>query len=149
MLTTLPTLTGWDPVALDDAGRAVLLGRATDGVLALGGRRALQEPHTPYLSGYPHIAPATWRGRLVGLFQFNVVFGILLAYFSNFVIGGMHFGDLEWRSVGQVGTGLSRLGNCLDLPTYGMKVGSSRIASRHLSRGRPVPTGHHCPVCRM
>jgi MFS transporter, SP family, arabinose:H+ symporter len=29
------------------------------------------------------IAPAKWRGRLVGLFQFNVVFGILLAYFSN------------------------------------------------------------------
>src|ERR1035438_8228196 len=28
------------------------------------------------------IAPAKWRGRMVGLFQFNVVFGILLAYFS-------------------------------------------------------------------
>ncbi len=33
------------------------------------------------------IAPAKWRGRLVGLFQFNVVFGILLAYFSNYLIG--------------------------------------------------------------
>ena len=30
------------------------------------------------------IAPAKSRGRLVGLFQFNVVFGILLAYFSNY-----------------------------------------------------------------
>src|ERR1700712_578227 len=29
------------------------------------------------------IAPAEWRGRLVGFFQFNVVFGILLAYLSN------------------------------------------------------------------
>jgi SP family arabinose:H+ symporter-like MFS transporter len=29
------------------------------------------------------IAPAKYRGRLVGLFQFNVVFGILLAYLSN------------------------------------------------------------------
>ena len=29
------------------------------------------------------IAPARWRGRLVGFFQFNVVAGILLAYFSN------------------------------------------------------------------
>jgi MFS transporter, SP family, arabinose:H+ symporter len=43
------------------------------------------------------IAPAKWRGRLVGLFQFNVVFGILLAYFSNYLIGRMHFGAAEWR----------------------------------------------------
>jgi MFS transporter, SP family, arabinose:H+ symporter len=43
------------------------------------------------------IAPAKWRGRLVGFFQFNVVFGILLAYFSNYLIGEMHFGSAEWR----------------------------------------------------
>ena len=43
------------------------------------------------------IAPAKWRGRLVGLFQFNVVFGILLAYFSNYLIALMHFGGTEWR----------------------------------------------------
>jgi sugar porter (SP) family MFS transporter len=43
------------------------------------------------------IAPAKWRGRLVGLFQFNVVFGILLAYFSNYVIGLGGFGAAEWR----------------------------------------------------
>jgi MFS transporter, SP family, arabinose:H+ symporter len=43
------------------------------------------------------IAPAKWRGRLVGLFQFNVVFGILLAYFSNYVIGLQQFGASEWR----------------------------------------------------
>ena len=43
------------------------------------------------------IAPAKWRGRLVGFFQFNVVFGILLAYFSNYVIGEMNFGSAEWR----------------------------------------------------
>jgi sugar porter (SP) family MFS transporter len=43
------------------------------------------------------IAPAKWRGRLVGFFQFNVVFGILLAYFSNYVVGTMGFGDAEWR----------------------------------------------------
>src|SRR6185437_8781575 len=43
------------------------------------------------------IAPAKWRGRLVGFFQFNIVFGILLAYFSNFVIGQMRFGLAEWR----------------------------------------------------
>ena len=43
------------------------------------------------------IAPAKWRGRLVGVFQFNVVFGILLAYFSNYIIGQMQFGAYEWR----------------------------------------------------
>jgi MFS transporter, SP family, arabinose:H+ symporter len=43
------------------------------------------------------IAPAKWRGRLVGFFQFNVVFGILLAYFSNYVVGTLGFGDTEWR----------------------------------------------------
>jgi len=42
------------------------------------------------------IAPAKWRGRLVGLFQFNVVFGILLAYFSNYLIALAHPG-VEWR----------------------------------------------------
>jgi sugar porter (SP) family MFS transporter len=43
------------------------------------------------------IAPPQWRGRLVGFFQFNVVFGILLAYFSNYVIGQAALGPLEWR----------------------------------------------------
>lgn len=43
------------------------------------------------------IAPAKWRGRLVGCFQFNVVAGILLAYFSNYLIGLAQFGALEWR----------------------------------------------------
>src|SRR3981189_62773 len=43
------------------------------------------------------ISPAKWRGRLVGLFQFNVVFGILLAYLSNYVLGTIGFGAAEWR----------------------------------------------------
>ena len=43
------------------------------------------------------IAPAKWRGRLVGFFQFNVVAGILLAYFSNYIIGTVGFGENEWR----------------------------------------------------
>ena len=43
------------------------------------------------------IAPPRKRGRLVGLFQFNIVFGILLAYFSNYIVGTMGFGDAEWR----------------------------------------------------
>jgi len=43
------------------------------------------------------ISPAKWRGRLVGLFQFNVVFGILLAYLSNYIIGTMGVASAEWR----------------------------------------------------
>jgi len=43
------------------------------------------------------VAPAKWRGRLVGLFQFNVVFGILLAYFSNYLIVRTNPGSAEWR----------------------------------------------------
>ena len=43
------------------------------------------------------IAPAKWRGRLVGFFQFNIVAGILLAYFSNYVVGTMSLGAVEWR----------------------------------------------------
>jgi MFS transporter, SP family, arabinose:H+ symporter len=43
------------------------------------------------------IAPAKLRGRLVGFFQFNVVLGILLAYFSNYLIGLQRFGLAEWR----------------------------------------------------
>src|ERR1700676_3874131 len=43
------------------------------------------------------IAPAKWRGRLVGFFQFNVVAGILLAYLSNYLLGLAGFGSGEWR----------------------------------------------------
>ncbi len=43
------------------------------------------------------IAPAKWRGRLVGFFQFNIVAGILIAYFSNYVVGTMGLGAEEWR----------------------------------------------------
>lgn len=43
------------------------------------------------------IAPARWRGRMVGFFQFNVVLGILLAYLSNFLMGQGGFGAAEWR----------------------------------------------------
>lgn len=43
------------------------------------------------------IAPAKWRGRLVGLFQFNVVGGILVAYLSNYLIRESHLGPEDWR----------------------------------------------------
>jgi sugar porter (SP) family MFS transporter len=43
------------------------------------------------------IAPGKWRGRLVGLFQINIVIGILLAYFSNYRIAELGLGANDWR----------------------------------------------------
>ncbi len=45
------------------------------------------------------IAPADSRGKLVGLFQFNVVFGILIAYLSNYLlvqVVGNNENDWRW-----------------------------------------------------
>ncbi len=41
------------------------------------------------------IAPADRRGRLAGMFQFNIVFGILVAFLSNALLGGI--GANAWR----------------------------------------------------
>lgn len=42
------------------------------------------------------IAPAKNRGQLVALFQFNLVFGILIAYLSNYLIGTANLTE-AWR----------------------------------------------------
>jgi SP family arabinose:H+ symporter-like MFS transporter len=42
------------------------------------------------------IAPAKNRGKLVATFQFNIVFGILVAYLSNYLLQGIG-GDDSWR----------------------------------------------------
>lgn len=42
------------------------------------------------------ISTAKIRGRLVALYQFNIVFGILIAYFSNFLLKGVG-GNNDWR----------------------------------------------------
>ena len=61
------------------------------GGLGIGGSSVLGPM---YIS---EIAPARLRGRLVGAFQINIVVGILLAYFSNYLIGLLHLGLAEWR----------------------------------------------------
>jgi sugar porter (SP) family MFS transporter len=43
------------------------------------------------------IAPAERRGRLAGLFQFNIVFGILIAFLSNYLIGKYVDPSVAWR----------------------------------------------------
>lgn len=41
------------------------------------------------------IAPPRDRGKLVGLYQFNIVFGILVAFLSNYLLSGI--GEDAWR----------------------------------------------------
>ena len=43
------------------------------------------------------ISPARLRGRLVAITQFNIVIGVLLAFFSNYVIAQLDLGSAEWR----------------------------------------------------
>ena len=41
------------------------------------------------------IAPPAYRGRLAGMFQFNIVFGIVIAFLSNALLSGI--GEHAWR----------------------------------------------------
>jgi sugar porter (SP) family MFS transporter len=41
------------------------------------------------------ISPPAWRGRLAGMFQFNIVLGILVAFVSNALLAGV--GPHAWR----------------------------------------------------
>ncbi len=43
------------------------------------------------------MAPAKSRGRVVGVFQINIVIGILVAYLSNYLISRGELGMTEWR----------------------------------------------------
>ena len=62
------------------------------------------------------IAPAKHRGRLAGMFQFNIVFGILIAFVSNALLAGI--GENAWRWMLGVAAFPSLLyaGLCLGLP---------------------------------
>jgi len=69
----------------------ILLAARFLGGLGIGGSSVLGPVYIAEL------APAKIRGRLVGLFQINIVFGILLAYFSNYCIARLGLGAVEWR----------------------------------------------------
>ena len=45
------------------------------------------------------ISPANNRGKLAGMFQFNIVFGILVAFASNWVIGNTVNESFAWRAM--------------------------------------------------
>jgi SP family xylose:H+ symportor-like MFS transporter len=61
------------------------------GGLAVGGASVIAPMYIA------EIAPAHLRGRLVALNQLNVVGGILLAFFSNFLIGYYMDAEVAWR----------------------------------------------------
>ncbi|MGA2033388.1 MAG: MFS transporter, partial [Thermoguttaceae bacterium] len=61
------------------------------GGLAIGGASVVSPMYIA------EISPAKLRGRLVAVTQFNIVAGILLAFFSNYLIAWLHLGANEWR----------------------------------------------------
>jgi len=61
------------------------------GGLAIGGSSVLGPVYIA------EIAPARWRGLLVGTFQINIVIGILVAYLSNYLVSLFGLGLNEWR----------------------------------------------------
>src|ERR1700735_3678028 len=61
------------------------------GGLGIGGSSVLGPVYIAELE------PAKLRGRMVGLFQINVVVGVLLAYLSNYLISLLKLGELQWR----------------------------------------------------
>ena len=69
----------------------ILLAARFIGGLGIGGSSVLGPVYIAEL------APAKLRGRLVGMFQINIVIGILLAYLSNYVIDTLNLGAAEWR----------------------------------------------------
>ncbi len=61
------------------------------GGLAVGGASVVSPMYIA------EISPARLRGRLVAVTQFNIVLGILLAFFSNYLIASMDLGPVTWR----------------------------------------------------
>lgn len=52
------------------------------------------------------MAPASWRGRLVACYQLAIVFGILIAYFSNYIFDGMGADNWRWMFASQAAPAL-------------------------------------------
>lgn len=61
------------------------------GGLAVGGSSVIAPMYNA------EISPARFRGRMVALTQFNIVFGVLLAFLSNYLLSAMELGDITWR----------------------------------------------------
>jgi sugar porter (SP) family MFS transporter len=62
------------------------------------------------------IAPPERRGRLAGMYQFNIVVGILAAYLSNALLGGTGDSDWRWMLAVEAVPALVYMLMCLGLP---------------------------------
>jgi sugar porter (SP) family MFS transporter len=99
------------------------------------------------------LAPAKWRGRLVGAFQFNVVFGILAAYTSNYFIRTLQLGAAEWRW--QVGVGAAPAGHFVGRGFWiarsprgsGAKGGAAAGLQVLKQMGEPEPEAELADIC--
>jgi SP family arabinose:H+ symporter-like MFS transporter len=87
------------------------------------------------------IAPPKYRGRLAGMFQFNIVFGILVAFVSNALLAGI--GENAWRWMLGVAAFPSLLYTafCFGLPESPRwllsRKGNREAALKVLHRARP------------
>jgi SP family arabinose:H+ symporter-like MFS transporter len=61
------------------------------------------------------ISPPGARGRLAGMFQFNIVFGILAAFLSNFLLEGVP-DDWRWMLAAEAVPALIYTAACLAIP---------------------------------
>ena len=62
------------------------------------------------------IAPPKYRGRLTGMFQFNIVLGILIAFLSNSLLSGVGVNAWRWMLGVQAIPALFYSVMCLGLP---------------------------------
>lgn len=62
------------------------------------------------------IAPRAQRGRLTGMFQFNIVFGILVAFLSNALLAGVGAGAWRWMLGVAAAPSLAYALLCLAIP---------------------------------
>jgi SP family arabinose:H+ symporter-like MFS transporter len=87
------------------------------------------------------IAPPKYRGRLAGMFQFNIVFGILIAFISNALLAGI--GENAWRWMLGVAAFPSLIYAlfCIGLPESPRwllsRTGNREAALQVLQRARP------------
>jgi SP family arabinose:H+ symporter-like MFS transporter len=86
------------------------------------------------------IAPPKYRGRLTGMFQFNIVFGIVIAYASNALLADV--GPNAWRWMIAVAAVPSLLYTVLcfglpESPRWILNKGDAESALRVLRRIRP------------
>ena len=90
------------------------------------------------------ISPAATRGRMTAMFQFNVIFGILMAYISNYLL--KDFGQESWRWMLGVSTipafaFFSLMFLVPESPRFLIKIGLTDQAKSILDKINPSTSG--------